>query len=93
MAKAKKNKAVSKENKAISKAVKKVPAKESENVLGVMIRTAREASGISQDDLAKRLNTKRTAISRIENHGDDIKVSTLDKVAKALGKELKVKIV
>jgi HTH-type transcriptional regulator / antitoxin HipB len=35
---------------------------------------------------------KRTAISRIENHADDIKLSTLERVAKALGKELKVKI-
>lgn len=90
MAKAKKSKPVSKLTK---KGTAKVAPKVSENILGVMLRTARETSGISQEELAKRLNTKRTAISRIENHGDDIKVSTLEKVAKALGKELKVKIV
>jgi len=57
-----------------------------------MIRKARESGNISQEELAIRLSTKRTAISRIENHAEDIKLSTLDRVAKALGKELRVKI-
>jgi hypothetical protein len=39
-----------------------------------------------------RLKTKKTAISRIENHAEDIKLSTLEKVAVALGKRLQVKI-
>jgi transcriptional regulator with XRE-family HTH domain len=60
--------------------------------VGGMIRRAREGAHISQEELAVRLSTKRTAISRIENHAEDIKLSTLDRVAKALGKELKVKI-
>jgi hypothetical protein len=30
------------------------------------------------------LQTKKTAISRIENHAQDIKLSTIQKVAKAL---------
>ena len=58
-----------------------------------MMRSARESAGVSQEDLALRLNTKRTAISRIENHAEDIKLSTLARVAEALGKTLKVKIV
>ena len=58
-----------------------------------MMRSARESAGVSQEDLALRLNTKRTAISRIENHAEDIKLSTLARVATALGKTLKVKIV
>lgn len=60
--------------------------------VGEMLRKARESTGISQEELAHRLKTKRTAISRIENHADDIKLSTLERVAKALGKDLKVKI-
>ncbi len=60
--------------------------------IGEMLRKARESSGISQEELASRLKTKRTAISRIENHADDIKLSTLERVAHSLGKELKVKI-
>ena len=53
---------------------------------------ARESAGLTQEDLANRLETKKTAISRIENHAEDIKLSTLDRVAKALGKRLHVRI-
>jgi ribosome-binding protein aMBF1 (putative translation factor) len=60
--------------------------------IGVILRQAREASGLTQEELALRLNTKKTAISRIENHAEDIKLSTLDRVAKALGKQLQVHI-
>ena len=44
------------------------------------------------EELALRLKTQKTAISRIENHTEDIKLSTLDRVAKALGKRLEVNI-
>ncbi|RPI76197.1 MAG: XRE family transcriptional regulator [Desulfobacteraceae bacterium] len=60
--------------------------------IGVILRQAREASGLTQEELAFRLNTKKTAISRIENHAEDIKLSTLERVAKALGKQLQVHI-
>jgi len=43
------------------------------------------ASGLTQGELALRLKTKNTAILRIENHAEDIKLSTLEKVAYALG--------
>ena len=60
--------------------------------IGVILRQARESAGMTQEELARRLNTKKTAISRIENHAEDIKLSTLDRVAKALGKRLEVNI-
>jgi ribosome-binding protein aMBF1 (putative translation factor) len=60
--------------------------------LGVVLRQAREAAGLTQEELAKRINTKKTAISRIENHAEDIKFSTLEKFAKALGKNLIISI-
>ena len=60
--------------------------------IGVILRQAREASGLTQEELARRLKTKKTAISRIENHAEDIKLSTLERVANALGKRLKVSI-
>ena len=60
--------------------------------VGVMLRQARESSGLTQEELARRLKTKKTAISRIENHAEDIKLSTLERVASALGKRLTVKI-
>jgi len=42
--------------------------------------------------LTKKLGTQKTAISRIENHAQDIKLSTIQKVARALGKNLEVRI-
>ena len=60
--------------------------------IGVMLRQARESAGLTQEELARRLKTKKTAISRIENHAEDIKLSTLERVASALGKKLQVSI-
>ena len=60
--------------------------------IGVFLRQAREAAGFSQEELAKRLKTQKTAISRIENHAEDIKLSTLEKVASALGKHIRIAI-
>jgi len=60
--------------------------------IGVMLRQAREAAGLSQEELARKLKTQKTAISRIENHADDIKLSTLEKFAEAVGKRLTLKI-
>ena len=60
--------------------------------IGVLLRQARESAGLTQEELALRLKTQKTAISRIENHAEDIKLSTLDRVAKALGKRLEVHI-
>ena len=60
--------------------------------IGVMLRTAREEAGLSQDELAGRLRTKKSAISRIENHAEDIRLSTLEKFAEAIGKRLSLKI-
>ena len=58
--------------------------------LGVMLRQARESAGFTQEELAKKLKTKKSAISRIENHAEDVRLSTLEKVAEALGKTLKL---
>jgi HTH-type transcriptional regulator/antitoxin HipB len=60
--------------------------------IGVMLKQARENAGITQEELADRLHTKKTAISRIENHAEDIKLSTLEKFAHALGKHLKLEV-
>ncbi|HLG29664.1 MAG TPA: helix-turn-helix transcriptional regulator [Candidatus Brocadiales bacterium] len=60
--------------------------------VGVMLRQVRESAGLTQEELARRLKTRKTAISRIENHAEDIKLSTLERVATALGKHLQVSI-
>ncbi|MBT3192129.1 MAG: helix-turn-helix transcriptional regulator [Verrucomicrobia bacterium] len=60
--------------------------------IGVVLRAAREEAGLTQDDLAERLHTKKSAISRIENHAEDIRLSTLEKFAEAIGRRLTLKI-
>ena len=60
--------------------------------LGVLLREAREKAGLTQEELARRMNTKKSAISRIENHAEDIKLSTLEKFAKAIGKTLRLRV-
>ena len=60
--------------------------------IGVMLKMAREEAGLTQEQLAEKLKTKKSAISRIENHAEDIKLSTLEKIAQALGKTLRVEV-
>ena len=60
--------------------------------IGVMLKVAREEAGLTQEQLAEKLKTKKSAISRIENHAEDIKLSTLEKFAQALGKTLEVRV-
>ena len=60
--------------------------------IGVLLKQAREASGLTQAEMAEKLNTKKSAISRIENHAEDIRLSTLEKFASALGRSLEISI-
>ena len=60
--------------------------------IGATLKRARLEKGFTQEQLAKLLHTKKTAISRIENHAEDIRLSTLEKYAKALDKEVKIVI-
>lgn len=60
--------------------------------IGVMLKQARLEAGITQEELARRMRTKKTAISRIENHAEDVKLSTLEKFAESVGKRLHMKI-
>jgi len=60
--------------------------------IGALLKQAREEAGLTQEELAEKLNTRKSAISRIENHAEDIKLSTLKKFAHALGKELRLEV-
>ncbi len=61
--------------------------------ISILLRQAREEAGMTQEELARRLRTKKSAISRIENHAEGIRLSTLKRYARALGKEIRVIIV
>jgi DNA-binding XRE family transcriptional regulator len=60
--------------------------------IGVLLRQARIAAGITQEAIAVSLNTRKSAISRMENHAEDVKLSTLEKFAHSLGKRLEIRI-
>ena len=60
--------------------------------IGVMLRQAREAAGLTQEEVARRLRTRKSAISRIENHADDVRLSTLRRYAEAVGANLQVRL-
>ncbi len=59
---------------------------------GVILRQIREEAGLTQEELAIKLHTRKSAVSRIENHAQDIRLSTLDKYVSALGRKLKVSV-
>jgi HTH-type transcriptional regulator/antitoxin HipB len=60
--------------------------------IGVILRQARESAGLTQEELALRLQTKKSAISRIENHADDVRLSTLRRYADAVGANLQIRL-
>jgi ribosome-binding protein aMBF1 (putative translation factor) len=61
--------------------------------IGRILRSARKEAGMTQEEVARRLQTRKSAISRIENHAEDIRISTLQKFAEATGKRLTLRIV
>ena len=60
--------------------------------IGVMLKQARLEAGFTQEQVANKLKTGKSAISRIENHAEDIRLSTLVNYAQALGKSLKLEV-
>lgn len=60
--------------------------------IGVLLAQAREEAGITKKELAQKLNKHQSLISRIENHAENVGISTLEKYANALGKKITIEI-
>ena len=60
--------------------------------IGVLLRQAREAAGLTQEEVAHRLQTQNAGSSRIENHADDVRLSTLRRYAHAIGANLQIRL-
>ena len=58
--------------------------------LGILLRQARLEAGLTQEEIAKRLKTTKSVVSRMENHSTDIRLSTLERFAKAVGRRIYV---
>jgi DNA-binding XRE family transcriptional regulator len=52
----------------------------------------RKAAGLTQEEMAERLGTKKSNISRLESVGSDVspRLSTVEEYARALGYQVKV---
>lgn len=60
--------------------------------IGFLLKQARISAGITQEELANKLNTKKSSISRIEKHAEDIRLSTLKNYLGALNKRLYINV-
>lgn len=61
--------------------------------IGVKIRMAREQRAMTQAELAKRIEKKRSFISKVENDGGNITLKTLyDIVERGLGGKLNIEV-
>ncbi len=59
--------------------------------LGVLLQKLRKENNLTQDDLAKKCGTTKSYISRIENNGSDIRLSTVIRIFKqGFGKDLRL---
>ncbi len=56
--------------------------------IGEEIKQMRLDSGMTQEQLAKKLSTTKSAISRLENHSESVRLSTIEKVAKVFDKQV-----
>ena len=58
--------------------------------IGVLIQEARKRKHLTQQDLAEKVGTTKSYISRIENNASDIRLSTLMRIVReGLGGNLK----
>ncbi len=61
--------------------------------IGVMLKKARESRHMTQEELGQIIDKKRSYISRVENDGGNITLSTLfDIVEKGLGGKVNISI-
>jgi predicted transcriptional regulator len=52
----------------------------------------RQASGLSQAEVAERMGTSQPAVARLEAGSVDVRLSTLERYAAAVGRRLEVRL-
>ena len=63
-----------------------------EFMIGAMIASARQKAGLTQEELARKAHTTKSAICRWERQPSNIRIGNLQRIAKALGLHLHVKL-
>jgi HTH-type transcriptional regulator/antitoxin HipB len=56
------------------------------------LHETRKKAGLTQEELARRMHVKRSYISRLENHPENIKLGTLIRYTQAVGQTLDIAI-
>ena len=63
-------------------------------IISELLKAAREEADMTQEELAEKIGTKKTYISRIENGKTDIQLSTLFKIfEQGLGRTINLEII
>lgn len=56
-----------------------------------LIREARQAAGLTQSELARRMGTTQSAVARLERHGSNPRIATLNEALRATGNDLETR--
>jgi DNA-binding XRE family transcriptional regulator len=61
--------------------------------IGILLREAREQMGLTQEQVAQQIGSKRWLITRIENDAEQVSLAVLRQYAQVVGKNLQVGLV
>lgn len=62
-------------------------------IIGEQLKDERLRAGLTQEQLAERVGTKKSFISRVERGHADIQISTLVKLFRGLGRQVSVRVI
>lgn len=61
-------------------------------IIGEQLKEERRKAGLTQEELAEKIGTKKSFISRVERGRADIQLSTLVKLFRGLGRQVRVRV-
>ena len=62
-------------------------------IIGEQLKDERLRAGLTQEQLAEKVGTKKSFISRVERGHADIQISTLVKLFRGLGRQVSVRVI
>ena len=62
-------------------------------IIGEQLKEERRKAGLTQEQLADRIGTKKSFISRVERGRADIQLSTLVKLFRGVGRRISVRVI
>ncbi|MBO4624472.1 MAG: helix-turn-helix transcriptional regulator [Bacteroidales bacterium] len=62
-------------------------------IIGEQLKIERQKAGLTQEQLAEKVGTKKSFISRVERGHTDIQLTTLVKLFHGLGRQVSVRVI